>query len=163
MGAVIVGFVRSLAVHYWPQVEVFSIYAVMALVLAVRPQGAVFRCGVAQDMMNKTRTFVPIAVGAALILIAMAWALPTWIFVISIGLAKGLVVLGLVLMMRGGLVSFGQGLYYAIGGYSVGLMVNIWKINEAVLLLIAPVVIAAATAAVAGLLCRGTATSSSRC
>lgn len=39
VGAVIVGFVRSLAVHYWPQVEVFSIYAVMALVLAVRPQG----------------------------------------------------------------------------------------------------------------------------
>ncbi|MBY5827339.1 branched-chain amino acid ABC transporter permease [Rhizobium leguminosarum] len=103
-------------------------------------------------MMNKTKTFVPVAVGAALFLIVAAWALPTWNFVISIGLAKGLAVLGLVLMMRAGLVSFGQGLYYAIGGYSVGLMVNLWRINEAVLLLIAPVVIAAATAAVAGLL-----------
>ncbi|CZT37995.1 MULTISPECIES: branched-chain amino acid ABC transporter permease [Rhizobium/Agrobacterium group] len=39
VGALIVGFVRSLAVHYWPEVEVFSIYAVMAIVLAVRPQG----------------------------------------------------------------------------------------------------------------------------
>ncbi|MGO7865658.1 hypothetical protein ACC676_29255 [Rhizobium ruizarguesonis] len=102
--------------------------------------------------MNKAQTFVPLAVGAALFLIAAAWALPTWNFVISIGLAKGLAVLGLVLMMRAGLVSFGQGLYYAIGGYSVGLMVNLWKINEAILLLIAPVVIAAATAAVAALL-----------
>ncbi|MGZ2452566.1 branched-chain amino acid transport system permease protein [Rhizobium ruizarguesonis] len=39
VGALIVGFVRSLAVHYWPEVEVFSIYAVMAIVLALRPQG----------------------------------------------------------------------------------------------------------------------------
>lgn len=39
IGAVIVGFVRSFAVHYWPEVELFSIYAAMALVLAVRPQG----------------------------------------------------------------------------------------------------------------------------
>lgn len=106
-------------------------------------------------MMNKAQTFVPIAIGAALLLVLLAWALPTWNFVMSIGLAKGLAVLGLVLMMRAGLVSFGQGLYYAIGGYSVGLMVNLWKINEAVLLLIAPVVIATAVAAVAGiLLCR---------
>lgn len=38
-GALIVGFVRSFAVHFWPESEVFSIYAVMALVLAIRPQG----------------------------------------------------------------------------------------------------------------------------
>jgi len=31
--------VRSFAVHYWPEVELFSIYAVMAVVLAVRPKG----------------------------------------------------------------------------------------------------------------------------
>ncbi len=39
LGAVIVGLVRSFAVHYWPEIELFSIYAVMALVLAVRPKG----------------------------------------------------------------------------------------------------------------------------
>ncbi|CAX17054.1 putative high-affinity branched-chain amino acid transporter, membrane component of ABC transporter (livH-like) (plasmid) [Methylorubrum extorquens DM4] len=39
VGALIVGLVRSAAVHYWPEVELFSIYAVMALVLAVRPKG----------------------------------------------------------------------------------------------------------------------------
>ena len=39
LGAVIVGVVRSLSVHYLPQVELFVIYFVMAAVLAVRPRG----------------------------------------------------------------------------------------------------------------------------
>lgn len=39
LGAIIVGLVRSAAVHYAPQLELFSIYVVMALVLAVRPRG----------------------------------------------------------------------------------------------------------------------------
>jgi len=39
LGALIVGLVRSAAVHYVPQVELFSIYAVMALVLIFRPKG----------------------------------------------------------------------------------------------------------------------------
>ncbi len=39
LGSLIVGVVRSAAVHYLPQVELFSIYVVMALVLAVRPKG----------------------------------------------------------------------------------------------------------------------------
>jgi branched-chain amino acid transport system permease protein len=39
LGALIVGLVRSAAVHFFPQVELFSIYLVMALVLAIRPRG----------------------------------------------------------------------------------------------------------------------------
>jgi branched-chain amino acid transport system permease protein len=39
LGAVIVGMVRSLSVYYWPEVELFVIYFVMALVLAFRPRG----------------------------------------------------------------------------------------------------------------------------
>jgi branched-chain amino acid transport system permease protein len=39
LGAVIVGLVRSAAVHVLPELELFSIYLVMALVLAVRPRG----------------------------------------------------------------------------------------------------------------------------
>jgi branched-chain amino acid transport system permease protein len=39
LGAVVVGLVRSAAVHYYPEVELFSIYLVMALVLAFRPRG----------------------------------------------------------------------------------------------------------------------------
>jgi branched-chain amino acid transport system permease protein len=39
LGAVIVGMVRAWAVHKWPEVELFSVYAVMAAVLIMRPKG----------------------------------------------------------------------------------------------------------------------------
>jgi branched-chain amino acid transport system permease protein len=39
LGALLVGFVRAAAVHYWPEAELFSIYGAMALVLVVRPKG----------------------------------------------------------------------------------------------------------------------------
>ncbi len=39
LGAVIVGLVRSATIHYAPEVELFVIYFVMALVLAFRPRG----------------------------------------------------------------------------------------------------------------------------
>ena len=39
LGAVIVGLVRSATIHYLPQVELFVIYLVMAMVLAFRPRG----------------------------------------------------------------------------------------------------------------------------
>lgn len=39
IGALLVGLCRALAVHTFPQFELFVIYGVMAAVLAVRPQG----------------------------------------------------------------------------------------------------------------------------
>jgi branched-chain amino acid transport system permease protein len=39
VGALIVGMFRALAVHLMPNLELFAIYAVMALVLIVRPHG----------------------------------------------------------------------------------------------------------------------------
>jgi branched-chain amino acid transport system permease protein len=39
LGALLVGVVRAVAVRYWPEVELFTIFAVMALVLIVRPRG----------------------------------------------------------------------------------------------------------------------------
>lgn len=39
LGAVIVGLVRSFSVHYAPHLELFTIYFVMAMVLAFRPRG----------------------------------------------------------------------------------------------------------------------------
>ena len=39
LGALLVGIVRSATVRYWPEAELFSIYAVMAMVLIVRPTG----------------------------------------------------------------------------------------------------------------------------
>lgn len=39
VGALVVGLVRASAVHFLPEVELFVIYAVMAITLAFRPQG----------------------------------------------------------------------------------------------------------------------------
>jgi branched-chain amino acid transport system permease protein len=39
LGALMVGIVRSAAVRYWPEAELFTIYFVMAMVLIARPRG----------------------------------------------------------------------------------------------------------------------------
>ena len=39
VGALIVGLARSMSVHLWPEIELFSIYLVMAGVLVLRPEG----------------------------------------------------------------------------------------------------------------------------
>lgn len=39
IGALVVGLARACAIHFLPEVELFVIYAVMAVVLAFRPQG----------------------------------------------------------------------------------------------------------------------------
>ncbi|NBS56069.1 MAG: branched-chain amino acid ABC transporter permease, partial [Betaproteobacteria bacterium] len=47
--------------------------------------------------------------------------LPKWaLFLLTIAVAKGLVALGLMLLLRAGLVSFGQALYYCLGAYAAG-------------------------------------------
>ena len=61
---------------------------------------------------------------ALILLIAAAWA-PQWLlFLLALALAKGLVVLGLLLLMRTGLVSFGQGLYFGLGAYAAALLAH---------------------------------------
>jgi branched-chain amino acid transport system permease protein len=62
--------------------------------------------------------------GAVLLIVAAAAApfLPDWIVSLAtIAFANALVVLGLVVLWRVGLVSFGQALYYCIGAYVVAL------------------------------------------
>lgn len=102
--------------------------------------------------MNRTLAFLPPLLGGAACLALLAWFLPSWNFVLAVGLAKGLPVLGLVLLMRGGLVSFGQGLYYALGGYTVGLASQFWGLKDAFPLLVLSAVGAALVAWVIGLL-----------
>jgi ABC-type branched-subunit amino acid transport system permease subunit len=54
---------------------------------------------------------------------AAAFVLPDWVISLAtIAFANGLVVLGLIVMWRAGLVSFGQALYYCIGAYAVALV-----------------------------------------
>ena len=66
-----------------------------------------------------------IAASSALLAAAAvaALVLPGWmISLATIAFANGLVVLGLIVLWRAGLVSFGQALYYCIGAYAVALV-----------------------------------------
>ena len=75
---------------------------------------------------------------ALLILLALAglgYVLPSWMqFMLTMAMANGLVSLGIVLLMRGGVVAFGQGLMSAIGGYAAALVFLNWGVTDAVLL-----------------------------
>ncbi|MGB0683198.1 MAG: branched-chain amino acid ABC transporter permease [Magnetovibrionaceae bacterium] len=96
---------------------------------------------------------LPLMALAALILMGLGFVLPHWFsFLVTVALAKGLVVLGLVLLMRAGLVSFGQGLYYCIGAYSVGAFSQYFETDNLLLLLLVAAVSGTAVAAVVGLL-----------
>ena len=78
---------------------------------------------------------------------------PGWlIFLLTVALAKGLVVQGVVMQMRAGMVSFGQGLFYCVGGYAVGMGGQFLGVSSAVLLLVLGVAAAAVLAMVLGLL-----------
>jgi ABC-type branched-subunit amino acid transport system permease subunit len=60
---------------------------------------------------------------ALLVLAAAAPFAPAWLVPLAtIAFANGLVVLGLVILWRAGLVPFGQALYYATGAYTVALL-----------------------------------------
>jgi branched-chain amino acid transport system permease protein len=64
------------------------------------------------------RLAAPATVGTALVL-GLAAAAPWLTFVFTIALAKGLAVLGILLLLRAGQVSFGHALYLAVGAYTV--------------------------------------------
>lgn len=79
--------------------------------------------------------------------------LPVWLIsLLTIAFASALVVLGLILLWRAGLVSFGQALYYATGAYSVALFVRWTGIQDAFLGVLIAAVAAALTAFLVGFL-----------
>src|SRR3974390_1878368 len=73
--------------------------------------------------------------GALMLLFAAAAAplLPDWIVSLApLSLANALVVLGLIVLWRAGLVSFGQALYYCIGAYTVALFARWTGFSDAI-------------------------------
>lgn len=83
-----------------------------------------------------------------LALLAAGAVLPNWLsFVLTIALAQGLVALGIVLLMRCGVVSFGQGLVFAAGGYAAALASGRLGISDGLLLALLGGTSAAAIAA----------------
>src|SRR4249920_3190771 len=101
--------------------------------------------------MSRDGTTVGLAAVCAVLLGAAPLA-PQWlVFLLALALAKGLVVLGLVLLMRTGLVSFGQGLYFGLGAYAAALLAHRAGLDDAALMIVAGTAVAAAVAAILGL------------
>jgi len=60
--------------------------------------------------------------------------LPTWtLSLATVAASNALVALGIVVLARTGNVSFGQGLFFAAGGYGVALVANAWGVTDAAL------------------------------
>ena len=91
--------------------------------------------------MMRFSVFTYAAIGFV-VLAAGAIVLPDWaMFLFAMALAKGLVCLGIVGMMRGGVVSFGQGLYYCLGAYTATLAANFLGVSDIFLLTLLSAVI----------------------
>ncbi len=71
-------------------------------------------------------------IGAGIALAAVGWIVPKWlVFLLTMAAANGLVSLGIVAMMRGGVVPFGQGMMLAAGAYAAALIFNKLGLTDA--------------------------------
>jgi ABC-type branched-subunit amino acid transport system permease subunit len=76
-------------------------------------------------MSSPHRRTVLLGLGALAVLAAVGAVAPRWLtFLVTMAAANGLVSLGIVGLMRGGVVPFGQGMVLAIGGYAAALVYN---------------------------------------
>ena len=88
-----------------------------------------------------------------MLLLAGGPLLPQWaMFMVTIAFAKGLVALGLMLLLRAGLVSFGQALYYCLGAYAAGALGRFWGISDIFAQMLAGALTAALAAFILGFL-----------
>ncbi|HYU19589.1 MAG TPA: branched-chain amino acid ABC transporter permease [Chloroflexota bacterium] len=102
--------------------------------------------------MRRLRDRRTLLLGLALLLLIPPF-LPGWLlFLLTVAFAKGLVVLGVVLLLRGDLVSFGHGLYYAGGAYAIGIALKDgFPVREALALVALGTAFTTVLAAVVGL------------
>ena len=89
------------------------------------------------------------------ILICLALFLPKWIVnYVQVSMGTGLVALGVMIQMRAGLVSFGQGLYFCVGGYAAGMAAKFLGISDLFALLAFGIVAALVLSTILGFLLR---------
>ena len=89
-----------------------------------------------------------LALGCFVLLAGAGWLAPKWLtFLVTMAAGNGLVSLGIVGLMRGGVVPFGQGMVFAIGGYAAALLFNKLGFTDALGLALAGGVMATLIAA----------------
>ncbi len=93
-----------------------------------------------------------IAISGIIILLFML-LLPNWLISLTtIALSKSLAVMGLIILMRMGFVSFGQGLYYCLGGYTIGIFSKYTGITDVFVLMLIALFVATLASAIIGVL-----------
>jgi len=95
-----------------------------------------------------------VTIGAILVaILAGGPFLPQWaMFLVTIAFAQGLVALGLMLLLRAGLVSFGQALYYCLGAYAAGAIGRFVGIGDIFVQMLVGALAAGVTAFILGFL-----------
>lgn len=82
------------------------------------------------------KTLIAGAVAIVVLLIA-GLAMPKWLlFLSTMAISHGMVSMGIVILMRSGVVSFGQGFVFAAGGYAAALLANRLGITDALVLVL---------------------------
>ena len=90
---------------------------------------------------------------AFVVVAAVAPTLPSWLVSLTtLAFANALVVLGLIILWRAGLVPFGQALFYAIGAYVVALIGRYGGMHDVLVLIPAAAVLSAVAAFLTGFL-----------
>jgi len=98
--------------------------------------------------MPLVRSFA-VAVAIALVLAAGGLLAPKWLlFLATMSASHGLAVLGIVVLMRGGGASFGQGMFFAIGAYVAASMPQTLGVTDAVVRSLLGMIAAGVVAAV---------------
>ena len=105
------------------------------------------------DKRSGKRTTLVIVVAVLVVAAGLGPFLPPWaLFLLTVALGKGLVVLGLMLLLRAGLVSFGQALFYCLGAYAGGGVGRFLGISDLFLVMLTGGVVAGVIAYVLGFL-----------
>jgi branched-chain amino acid transport system permease protein len=99
--------------------------------------------------MSAGRAEILLALLGAVAMVLAALATPWLKFVLTLALAKGIAVLGIMLLLRAGQVSFGHALYVALGAYAVAFLAP--SLPDAALLLPAAVLLSTVAGAIIGL------------
>ncbi|MBW3098157.1 branched-chain amino acid ABC transporter permease [Pseudohoeflea coraliihabitans] len=97
-----------------------------------------------------SRLLVLFAAAAVLALLILPAAMPSSQFIMTIAIAKGFAALGVALLLRGGLISIGHAMYFAIGAYATAFMMKFGVLADLALLLIGSTLVTAVCGLVFG-------------
>lgn len=93
---------------------------------------------------------LPLASGAIIALVAATFAFPWLEFVLTLAIAKGLAALGVAILLRGGLISIGHAMFFAIGAYATAFAMRDFGITDVFVLILISAVISLAAGLLIG-------------